>query len=97
MASASRPSEAQETALRAALRHRLHAPATGAYRRLSGEVDNVSCFNSRTLNTLVKKGWMEQAGGLYSITVAGKSALTELEKWRTSQPHIERKEAHGVA
>jgi len=54
-------------------------------------VDNVFCFNSRTLSTLVRKGWMEQTGGQYSITVAGKSALTELEKWKTSQPHIERK------
>lgn len=74
---ASSPTEAQKVALRAALRHAVHAPATGAYRRLGGEVDGINCFSSRTLHSLVKKGWLAQKDGRYLISDAGRAVLIE--------------------
>ena len=56
--------------------HAIREPNTGAYRRASGEVDNKTCFNSRSIKAAVAKGWLEQrAAGGYIATQAGRDAL----------------------
>ena len=59
-----------------ACEHAIREPNTGAYRRASGEVDNKSCFNSRSIKAAVGKGWLEERlQGGYITTQAGRDAL----------------------
>lgn len=72
-------SEPQKAALRAAHVGAIRAPAQGAYRRASGEVNGVDCFDNRTLTSLVKKKLLtEFAPRAYALTEQGRAALKAL-------------------
>lgn len=72
-------SEPQKAALRAAQVGAIRAPAQGAHRRASGEVNGVDCFDNRTLTSLVKKKLLNEfAPRAYALTEQGRATLKAL-------------------
>ena len=71
----------QRKALKQGLTFRIRSPAQGAYGRRSGEIDNVYCFNRRTLDGLVKLGYMAGDNVGYVTTPAGQIAGMMQHEW----------------
>lgn len=68
-------STTQRKALEAGISALVHAPAAGAYRRRSGEVDGVKCFSGQTLRSLAAKGLLAAERGGFVTTEKGQEAL----------------------
>ena len=67
----------QRKMLTEASMHAIREPNTGAYRRPTGEVDNKSCFSSRSIKSAVARGWLqERPQGGFITTEDGMAVLT---------------------
>ncbi|MET0331304.1 MAG: hypothetical protein ABW154_07730 [Dyella sp.] len=74
-------STSQRIALKSSASGTVHSPARGAY-RLRNEVNNVTCFNKRTLDSLYKRKLLIQIetygySEAYVISHAGRAAIAK--------------------